>query len=132
MEVEISHTADLPRATLEAARELLETAFEGDMTEHDWEHALGGMHALVWDAGELVGHGSVVQRRLLHDGHALRTGYVEGVGVRADLRRRGYGAAVIRELERIIRGAYELGALGATDVAVPFYAALGWRRWEGP
>jgi len=59
MEVEIAHTADLPRATLEAARELLEVAFEGDMTEHDWEHALGGMHVLVRDAGELVGHGSV-------------------------------------------------------------------------
>jgi len=132
MEVHVGHTAEIPPSTLVAARELLERAFEGDMTEHDWEHALGGMHVLVWEDDELVGHGSVVQRRLLYGGQALRTGYVEGVGVRAERRRRGYGAALMRELERIIRGAYELGALGATEMAMPFYAALGWRRWEGP
>jgi aminoglycoside 2'-N-acetyltransferase I len=132
MEIQVAHTADLSREALDAAHELLERAFEGDMTEHDWEHSLGGMHALAWEDGELVGHGSVVQRCLLHRGRALRTGYVEGVGVRADRRRRGCGAAVLRELERVIRGAYELGALGATDMAAPFYAQLGWRLWEGP
>jgi aminoglycoside 2'-N-acetyltransferase I len=63
------------------------------MTGHDWEHALGGIHALVWDGGELIGHSSVVQRRLLHHGHALRAGYVEGVGVRPDRRGQGHGAA---------------------------------------
>ncbi len=35
-------------------------------------------------------------------------------------------------LERVIRGAYDLGALGATDEAARFYAARGWRRWKGP
>ena len=34
-------------------------------------------------------------------------------------------------IERIIRGAYELGALGATDIAMPFYEARGWQRWTG-
>jgi aminoglycoside 2'-N-acetyltransferase I len=132
MKVQTAHTAELPRATLDAARELLEHVFEGDFADDDWEHALGGVHALAWDDGELVGHGSVVQRRLLHRSRALRTGYVEGVGVRADHRRRGHGAALMRALERFIRGAYELGALGATDEAGPFYDTLGWRRWEGP
>ena len=41
------------------------------------EHAPGGLHALVHDGGDLVAHGAVVQRRLLHDGRALRVGYVE-------------------------------------------------------
>ena len=63
--------------------------FEGEFTEQDWEHALGGIHALVWDGDALVGHAAVVQRRLLHGGRALRAGYVEGVGVRAG----GAGAA---------------------------------------
>ena len=35
-------------------------------------------------------------------------------------------------LERVIRGAYDLGALGATDEAASFYAARGWRLWQGP
>lgn len=92
-EVHTAHTADLDVATLDAARALLHAVFAGGLTEHDWEHALGGVHTLVWDAGELIGHASVVQRRLLHDGRALRTGYVEAsvcapIGAGADTVRR--------------------------------------------
>ena len=131
--LQVAHTADLDRATLVAARALLEAVFEDDpLTDHDWEHALGGVHALAWDGGELVGHASVVQRRLLHGGRALRTGYVEGVGVRADRRRRGHGDALMAAIERVIAGAYELGALGTTDMARPFYQARGWQPWRGP
>ena len=97
------------------------------MTEHDWEHSLGGVHAIAWDGDELVGHAAVVQRRLLHGGRALRAGYVEGVGVRADHRRQGHAAAMMDALERVVRGAYDLGALGATDEAV---AALRRARLE--
>jgi aminoglycoside 2'-N-acetyltransferase I len=68
---------------------------------------------------------------LLHF-RTLRAGYVEGVGVRADRRRRGHGAAIMAALERVIRGAYDLGALGATDEGAICYAARGWRRWTGP
>jgi len=127
-----AHTADLDGAALYAARALLDLVFEGDMSDHDWEHALGGVHALVWEGSELIGHASVVQRRLLHGGRALRTGYVEGVGVRADRRRRGHGAAMMAALERVVRGAYELGALGATAEAASLYAARGWELWQGP
>jgi aminoglycoside 2'-N-acetyltransferase I len=129
--LQMAHTADLDAVTLKAARALLDDVFD-DMTDDDWEHTLGGVHALVWDGAELVGHGSVVQRRLLHGGRALRAGYVEGVGVRAAHRGRGHGAAVMAALERIVRGAYDLGALGATDEAADFYAARRWKRWQGP
>jgi aminoglycoside 2'-N-acetyltransferase I len=130
-DVRTAHTADLSGETLDRARALLVDVFEGDISDHDWEHALGGVHALVWEGSELVGHASVVQRRLLHGGRALRTGYVEGVGVRADRRRRGYGGALMGALERVIRGAYELGALSATDEAIPLYEGRGWKRWRG-
>jgi aminoglycoside 2'-N-acetyltransferase I len=130
-EVRTAHTSELDAATLMAARALLEDVFD-DMTGHDWEHALGGMHALVWEGPELIGHGSVIQRRLLAGGRAVRTGYVEAVGVRADRRGRGHGAALMNALERVLRGAYELGALGATDAGAAFYAARGWRLWQGP
>jgi aminoglycoside 2'-N-acetyltransferase I len=130
-ELRVAHTADLSGGTLAGARALLDEVFEG-LTEADWDHALGGMHALVWVDGELVGHGAVVQRRLLHAGRTLRAGYVEGVGVRADQRRRGYAGALMTALERVVRGAYDLGALSATDAGAALYAARGWQRWSGP
>jgi aminoglycoside 2'-N-acetyltransferase I len=128
----VAHTSDLDAATLDAAREMLVEAFARDFEPADWEHALGGIHALAHEGDELVGHASVVQRRLLHGGRALRAGYVEAVGVRATHRRRGHGAALMDAIERVIRGAYDLGALGATDDGAALYARRGWRRWEGP
>jgi len=130
-ELRTAHTADLDIATRKAARALLDNVFD-DMTDDDWEHALGGVHALVWDGAELIGHASVIQRRLLNGGRALRTGYVEAVGVRADRRGRGHGAAMMDALERVVRGAYELGALGASDAGAAFYVARGWQLWQGP
>ncbi|MBB5869213.1 aminoglycoside 2'-N-acetyltransferase I [Allocatelliglobosispora scoriae] len=129
--VHAAHTADLDAASLKAARDLLYDVFD-DMTDADWEHSLGGMHALAWDGAELIGHAAVIQRRLLHGGRALRTGYVEGVAVRADRRRQGVASALMAELERIIRGAYDLGALGATDEGAAFYVSRGWTCWTGP
>ena len=93
---------------------------------------LGGVHALVLDDGELIGHGSVVQRRLLHAGRALRTGYIEGVAVRADRRRQGHGALLMAVLERVVRSAYQLGALGASAEGGRLYASRGWQLWRGP
>jgi aminoglycoside 2'-N-acetyltransferase I len=72
-ELRIAHTADLDPATLKATRALLDDVFQGDMTDQDWEHALGGVHALVSEGAELIGHASLVQRRMLHGGRALRT-----------------------------------------------------------
>jgi hypothetical protein len=51
----------LDAATLTAARALLYDVFD-NMTGHDWEHALG------WEGADLIGHASVIQRRLLHRG----------------------------------------------------------------
>jgi aminoglycoside 2'-N-acetyltransferase I len=130
-EIQLAHTSDLDASTLRAARTLLDEVFGAEMTNHDWEHALGGMHALVWEASQLVGHGSVIQRRLMHRGRALRTGYVEGVAVRADRRRRGHGAAMMEALEGVIRGAYEIGALGASEMGESLYATRPWKRWRG-
>ncbi len=60
-------------------------------TEIDWEHCLGGLHALVWRGPRLVAHAALVQRRLLHRGRALRAGHVEGVAVHPDVQRQGLG-----------------------------------------
>ncbi|MGP4000365.1 GNAT family N-acetyltransferase [Streptomyces sp. 8N706] len=130
-EVRTVHSADLGADELKAVRMLLDAAFEDDFAETDWDHTLGGMHALVREDGELIGHGSVVQRRLLLGGRAVRTGYVEGVAVRPDRRGQGHGAAVMTALERVVRSAYDLGALSAAEGAAGFYRARGWQLWQG-
>ena len=55
--IRVAHTADLDATTLEQARSLLFQVFTGDdaMTDEDWEHCVGGMHALAYDEGEAGG-----------------------------------------------------------------------------
>lgn len=129
--IRVAHTADLGAGDLAEIRVLLDAAFDGDIADADVEHALGGMHVLVRDHGELIAHGAVVARRLLHAGRALRTGYIEAVAVAPTHRRQGLGGTVMAELERIVRGGYELGALGASEDGAGLYVARGWRCWPG-
>jgi len=130
-QVRSATTAELAPAELSAIRSLLERAFDGDFSEHDWQHCLGGLHALAYSETALVGHGSVVERRFEHDGRQMKTGYVEGLAVLREHRRHGHGAAIMRALEAHVRQGYELGALAATAEAIGFYAARGWVRWTG-
>jgi len=128
----IRHTAELEAADLAAIRTLCDAAFGDEFTDADYEHALGGVHALRFDGDRLVAHAALVGRRILHGGRALRTGYVEAVAVAADVRRRGLGAAVMRALDPYIARGYVLGALATSDAGAPLYAALGWTLWPGP
>jgi aminoglycoside 2'-N-acetyltransferase I len=130
--LELAHTTDLEPATLAAARALLYDVFGAELTPEDWEHSLGGIHVLIWDGEELIAHAALVQRQLVYEGRALRTGYVEGVAVDGEHRHRGHGTRLMAALAPAIHSAYELGALGATEVAAPLYEKLGWTRWQGP
>ncbi len=125
------HTADLDAGTRSAIRALMDAAFDG-VSDDTYENVLGGIHTLVIDEGELIGHASVVQRRMLHGGLALRTGYIEGVAVRTDRRRRGHGDAMMAVLERYVRSGYQVGALGASTDGAHLYTSRGWQRWRGP
>ncbi|MEU6771945.1 GNAT family N-acetyltransferase [Streptomyces sp. NPDC046759] len=126
-----AHTADLGPAELEGVRALLDEAFDGDLSAEDWDHGCGGLHVLVHDDVGLAAHGAVVMRRVRHRGRWLRTGYVEAVAVRADVRRTGLGSRVMGELEGVIDRAYDLGALGASEQGARLYTARGWQRWGG-
>ena len=129
------HTSDLDADTREGARRMVIDAFGGsevDFTEADWEHALGGMHALICHHGNLIAHGAVVQRRVIHDGSALRCGYLEAVAVREDWRGQGLATAVMDALEQVLRGAYQVGALSASEAGTPLYLSRGWLPWRGP
>jgi aminoglycoside 2'-N-acetyltransferase I len=126
-----AHTADLDVGTKSAIRVLLDAAFDG-VSDDTFENVLGGVHTLLVEDEELIGHASVVQRRLVHRGQALRTGYIEGVAVHQDRRRHGHGAAMMSVLERVVRSAYQLGALGASIDGRRLYASREWQLWRGP
>lgn len=130
-ELRTAHTADLDAATRTAIRALMDAAFDG-VSDDTFDNVLGGVHALVLHGAELIGHASVVQRRMLHRGLALRAGYIEGVAVRADRRRQGHGDSMMSVLERIVRSGYHLGALGASADGSLLYTGRGWQLWRGP
>ncbi len=135
MTARLVHTADLDNETRDEARRMVIDAFGGteiDFSDADWEHALGGMHALMSHHGALIGHAAVVQRRLLHRGSALRCGYVEAVAVREDWRGQGLASALMDAVEQVLRGAYQIGALSASEAGRHMYRARGWAPWRGP
>ena len=129
--ITVAHTADVDPSVIRAARAVIDLAFAGEFEDDDWDHALGGVHAVAWADGVVVGHASVVQRQVLYDGLARRVGYVEGVGVHPDHQGRGIGGRLMAPIEHVIRRAYDFGALGATDAGMPMYRARGWRPWLG-
>ncbi|GFH35552.1 GNAT family N-acetyltransferase [Streptomyces pacificus] len=126
-----AHTYQLSEAALGEIRALLDAAFDGDFDDDDWSHGLGGVHAFIRDRDGLAAHGSVIMRRVVHGGRSYRVGYLEAVAVRADRRRQGLGGRVTGALERVIDGAYELGALSASDDGAELYRSRGWRPWRG-
>ncbi|TWH74627.1 GNAT family N-acetyltransferase [Modestobacter roseus] len=124
-------TADLSGTELRDLRRFLDTAFAHFDEEH-WGHARGGLHVLATVGGELAGHAAVVGRQLIAGATTLRTGYVEAVATAAAFRRRGVGTAVMAEVERLIAGGSEIGALGASPAGAALYTARGWLDWAGP
>lgn len=129
MDVREVPTGELSEVELAELRRVLDDAFDGEFTDDDWDHTIGGIHVLGIDDG-IAAHASVVPRRLVAGDRALRTGYVEGVATAPDRRQRGHATAVMRAAGRIIREDYELGGL---STALPdFYVTLGWEVWRGP
>jgi aminoglycoside 2'-N-acetyltransferase I len=113
---------------------LLVTAFGTDdeerFTEHDWDHAIGGVHFVLSHDGHVIAHASVVERELHIAGRPLRTGYVEAVAVAPEHQGVGFGSAIMAEVTSYVRGAFQLGALGTGRQR--FYERLGWQVWTGP
>lgn len=123
-------TEALSGAIHASARALMHAAFEGDFSDDDWAHALGGWHALIIEDGEVVAHAAVVPRTLTIGDRAVRAGYVEAVAVVPARQRRGLGSRVMRALDDVLRREFEAGVLSTGEW--PFYEALGWERWQGP
>lgn len=112
-----------------AIRALLDAAFDGDFTDDDWAHALGGMHALIAEGDRILAHASVVPRALQVGPLRLDVAYVEAVAVRPDRQRTGLGSTVMRAIGDVVTRDFALGALSTGEW--PFYERLGWERWRG-
>jgi aminoglycoside 2'-N-acetyltransferase I len=127
-------TDELTPGEVAQIRSVLDAAFWDDeeerFTDDDWDHAVGGLHVVLDIAGEIVAHGSVVERALEIDHRPVRTGYVEAVATAPGRQARGYGTRVMREIGDEIRARFELGALGTGSQG--FYERLGWETWVGP
>lgn len=127
-------TPELTSQEVVAIRALLDLAFGKDEDDRfgddDWQHALGGMHFVLDQSGEILGHASVVERTLEIAGRPLRTGYVEAVATSPTRQRTGLGTQVMTDVGTYIRERFELGALGTGSHG--FYERLGWETWRGP
>ncbi len=98
-----------------------------------WERVGPGVHVVGSVDGRAVAHAMVVDRAL-YLGHeadqALDVGYVENVATLPAAQGHGYGAAVMREINRLLDDEYALGALATARNG--FYERLGWETWRGP
>ena len=130
VDVRLIETGRLSDADRSAIRALLDEAFDGDFSDEDWRHALGGWHAIVRLDASVVAHAALVERRIAVGTRLFRTGYVEAVAVRPSHQRTGLGTAVMASLSELVRTRFELGALSTGEWQV--YEPLGWERWQGP
>ena len=126
----IARTDDLEPGMLHQARSLMDAAFEGEFSDDDWEHSLGGWHVMAWEGDRLLAHASLVSRRLYVADVPVHAGYVEALGTAPTSQGRGLGTSVMGPIATLIVEHFELGALSTGEHG--FYERLGWERWRGP
>jgi aminoglycoside 2'-N-acetyltransferase I len=123
-------TADLSTTAMNDLRALLDAAFDGEWSQDDWQHALGGTHVWLAEGRGIVSHASLVERTLVCGSHRLDVGYVEAVATLPAHRRRGHAGQVMQRVGGLISERYPLGVL-STGAHV-FYQTFGWEAWRGP
>lgn len=131
-ELRTAHSDQLTPQLLAELTRLCEAAFEESFAGA-WDAVGPGVHVMASVDGRVVAHALIVDRRLYVGGEmdvALDTGYVEHVATLPVEQRRGHGAAVMREVNRIIGDEYVVGGLATGSNA--FYERLGWETWRGP
>jgi aminoglycoside 2'-N-acetyltransferase I len=126
----VAVSAAVPPPLLQDFRAMLDIAFDGDFSDDDWAHALGGTHVWIEGPEGVVSHGALVERTLVCSDHVVRVGYVEAIATAPIHRRLGHASDVLRHINGLIREQYALGALSTGTPE--FYERLGWERWRGP
>ena len=123
--------ADLSASDLDALLTWLEVAYEdGPWRREHWTDLGPGPHLMIEDDHGLAAHACLDWVPVRAGDHDLRSGYVEDVATRADVRGRGLGTALLRAARGLIEREAELGLLATGSFA--FYERDGWVRWTGP
>lgn len=129
-EVEVVSSLDLSAVQVGCIRLLLADAFHDRFSDDDWDHALGGWHAVVMVGGAVVSHAAVVRRQIEVGSRRVTAGYVEAVATAPAAQGVGHGSQAVRAVMDVLRREFEMGALSTGRHR--FYERLGWERWEGP
>lgn len=122
-------TSDELNSVAPGVERFLVEAFDGDFSEDDFDHCLGGRHFLIFREESLVGHAAVVSRQIALDGQCLEAGYVEGLAIGGNWRGRGLGYELLAAATNYCRLNYKVSLL-STDIH-EFYETHGWQRFEG-
>lgn len=123
-------TTDEIRADVDAIRSLLDDAFDGDFSEEDWSHCVGGRHVVVTESDAVVAHASLVGRGLRIGTELVRVGYVEAVATASNRQQQGLGSIAMAAISGLLRTDAIPGFLSTGEWH--FYERLGWERWRGP
>lgn len=129
-EVHVLASDEASTTDLVRIRKLLDDAFDHEFSGEDWDHALGGWHAIMTVDRLPVSHASVVPRAIEVGAGVLNCGYVEAVATAPEEQGRGYGSRVMTAAMEMIRQEFDMGVLSTGRHQ--FYERLGWERWEGP
>ena len=132
MQLVVVESDHIDATTRRALRILWDRAFDDRFSDSNADHAYGGVHVLVHDAGGLISHASAVARRIRFGDQPWRTvGYVEAVAVDPTNQGRGIGRRTMKALHAEISSRWPV-ALLTTGRATRFYELLGWEQWHGP
>lgn len=130
MKITIVQSEDeLSTHDLVALKNLLDLAYEGDFSESDWLHTIGGVRFVGKLNGEIVAHGAVVPRDVFINGQSARVGYLEGVAISTDLQGQGFGSQLLTDISEYCVSNFELAMLSTDELN--FYSKFGWRQFQG-
>lgn len=131
MDVAVLESDRVDAAARVALHRLWATAIGDRFDSDDADHACGGVHALVHDGGQLVGHASAVPRLITFGDQPWRVvGYVEAVATDPERQGEGISRLAMLRLHDEIASRWQV-ALLSTGRATGFYELLGWERWLG-
>lgn len=123
-------THELSSHQITELKQFLHDAFDGEFSDEDFEHCVGGVHFLLMVEGTLIGHASVIERALRIDTTELRIGYLEAMAIAELSRGKGWGSHLLTSVNDYIRLQFGAGALSTGDNS--FYTHAGWQTWHGP
>ena len=99
MDVAVLESDAVDAASRVALCRLWDRAFGDRFDDDDIDHAFGGVHVLVWQGADLIGHASAVPRMIRFGDQPWRTvGYVEGVATDPEHQHQGVGTRVMTRL----------------------------------